>query len=214
MLQWIFCTLVLLAEMAVCSLVILPFPVRWRKIFLQKISGMQYLPPSTQTFQLLTFNCRFLESLPPFENCYKDLPGSRRSFLCGLHPLNLLDHQHCWSYPPRKTWWTQFAHICCPKECLLDWIHSVHLLLTIAVWDYVGWCHCSRKACRTSKRQIWVSYHCPHSHHPHLPHHVQVQSMTHYLANKRRILIQCLRKESYTTESTLTPYLWTQLWTH
>jgi len=39
MLQWIFCLLVLLAEMAVCSLVILPFPVRWRKIFLQKISN-------------------------------------------------------------------------------------------------------------------------------------------------------------------------------
>jgi len=38
MLQWVFCLCVLLAEMTVCSFVILPLPSSWRKIFLQKLS--------------------------------------------------------------------------------------------------------------------------------------------------------------------------------
>jgi len=39
MLQWGFCLIVLLAEMVVCSAVILPFPLSWRKLFLQKLSN-------------------------------------------------------------------------------------------------------------------------------------------------------------------------------
>jgi len=39
MLQWVFCLGVLVAEMVVCSAVILPLPLSWRKIFLQKLSN-------------------------------------------------------------------------------------------------------------------------------------------------------------------------------
>jgi len=39
MLQWVFCLAVLVAEMVVCSAVILPFPLSWRKKFLQKLSN-------------------------------------------------------------------------------------------------------------------------------------------------------------------------------
>lgn len=38
MLQWAFCVCVLLAEMVVCTVVIVPLPLKWRKVFLQKLS--------------------------------------------------------------------------------------------------------------------------------------------------------------------------------
>jgi len=38
MLQWAFCVCVLLAEMVVCTFVIVPLPLKWRKLFLQKLA--------------------------------------------------------------------------------------------------------------------------------------------------------------------------------